>query len=47
MSKRAYLFAAWCLVVFSGVAIASYYGWAPFSGQEQEQPTGPNGPNHK
>ena len=49
MSKRVYLFAAWCALVFLGSIVASYYAWSPFSDEDRRSGGGlyVRGPTHK
>ena len=48
MSKRLFLFAAWCLIVFSGSVTATWYGWSPFSDEDRGSGSGGlRGPTHK
>ncbi|WP_176399814.1 hypothetical protein [Novosphingobium sp. B 225] len=48
MSKRLFLFAAWCLIVFAGSVSATYYAWSPFSDEDRGGGGfGGRGPSHK
>jgi hypothetical protein len=48
MSSRLFLFAAWCLFVFSGSVGSAYYGWSPFSDEDAGGGVGGvRGPTHK
>lgn len=47
MNKRLILFAAWCLMVFSGSVAAAWYGWSPFSDEARGGGAGVRGPTHK
>lgn len=47
MTKRLFLFAAWCLIAFSGSVAASYYAWSPFSDEDRDDGPTVRGPSHK
>ncbi len=47
MTKGIFIFAAWCQFVFLGVIVAAYYGWSPFSDEDDGQGTYVRGPTHK
>jgi hypothetical protein len=47
MSTRFFLFAAWCLTMFGGAAVSSYYAWSPFADGKRGASSGFYGPTHK
>jgi hypothetical protein len=47
MSTRFIVFAAWCLFVFTGSGMASYYAWSPFADGKRQSSSGFYGPSHK
>ncbi len=47
MSTRQILFAGWCLLIFGGNTIASYYAWSPFADGKRGSSSGLYGPRHK
>jgi hypothetical protein len=50
LSKRAYLFAAWCLVIILAAILMSYFAWSPFADGARSSGGGGAriyGPSHK
>jgi len=47
MSTRQILFAAFCLVIFTGNTAAAYYAWSPFADGKRGGSGFIGGPNHK
>ena len=47
MSTRQILFAAFCLVIFTGNSVAAYYAWSPFADGKRGSSSGFYGPRHK
>ncbi len=47
MSRRLYLFFAWCMVMFLLSAAAGYYAWTPFSDEDRGSGAVVRGPRHK
>ncbi|WP_194922054.1 hypothetical protein [Novosphingobium sp. NBM11] len=47
MTRRLFLFTAWCLVMLGGAVASTLTAWSPFADDEREQHSGPSGPSHK
>ncbi|MGE3692978.1 MAG: hypothetical protein AB7F98_16510 [Novosphingobium sp.] len=47
MSLRQMLFGAFCLAIFSGNSLASYYAWSPFADGRRAGSGFFGGPTHK
>lgn len=50
MTKRLYLFGAWCLFIVALAGVAAFYGWSPFADNDTASSSssgGVRGPTHK